>query len=1261
MAEWWTELSVSRDSYVPPIYSEGSTVSTNHAILLGLRERDYDVSDQVYMYGLITTLGVFIFAGLVGCLLCPCLCFGSGTYRVNERKRMPVESESQGRRWKWPTLMVCASVLAAVIAAMAGAIVSDDAISGVATSAHQAANDLREAIDMSESASISLANSQAAHESLLRNVNESCDLAGDRSYTLIRNSGSFFADMGGFLNATGNSSMEILSSDLEKLSDFVSSTAGIRRGTVIPVLIVASFAIVAFAVMGWGHFKLMEQGDLKSTNWWLRYVMWPWGFLVASMTWILAGAAVSFSALTGDFCVNPSENLYNQLDKQDLLLYYSEECSGENQVVEAIQDAEYLAVNQLDDLVPAINEVGESCQAVSEEALGLVGSLYNLWVQIQAHMDLTSCRNLNGQYNNGVTENMCGKLGSGLMLLWVCLVIVSVLLVALLWLWSFTVARKSIQATKGDLEMGEEEVRFQERDPLPLLPTDNNTPELLLAPSPASGLVLTANSPASMVGREGITPSLRAISPFMGWSLTPKRSASFDLGTASMYTLPKSSTDRPRLGSAEVFPASMPVNGGRNEGGNRQFQPEVKRQASEGCMPKGSWRPPTPRISTRIDTDGNAKSVGGLPKHGTGGVAQVGSKNPFAVGSEALPRGKGDCVKDKSGDLEGICSVSSCKGVGSAPTPKGVGSVCSSRDSGTESTSKGILKVSSFEGVERTLSIKGSGSISPSNSVKNDSSVNVKNGIDSDTHKKIDQSLVNTGTPRPNKMAQLPFPGGTPAWVSVDGEGVGGEQGESPPRSCDPEAPLRLSPNRPRDPHKAMRLHPDTIAQAEATSSDDEEIAVVKTGDGSGNACAEVVVTSRKLQQRQHQQLLSSNERPSSLRKRSFRAGGLAAGGSVKHEKGKAGGDLDQTVYSGSTRSGQTRTRSVMGMPKVSRMQGCSDEEDVEQEAPRLKEGTPKEGTPKSSSARTGKDDAGKKKAMTPPPPLPPRLGKRTQSDDQVGATNSLTPRPTSTVRSKSDKSLGAGRAATGTRSSMMDIPEAPIERAPSPPSKQSSPAPLSSPRKIGPSTLKGTGFKSMSYNISNSKAAVGSGGGQKKLERTNRTQTSSSRLMNSRLITKTSVVGPRSPESIDGSVKGSVKGVRGKPALNRSISVSDSKAVPQSGEGRRKLKQSERSQSSTIHTRSLTDSSVGCRRRSPEPIDRHVDEVGGISALNRSVSHSKAAARSGEGRRKLERSDRTQSSSSTTLANTRVRGRRSPEPIDGPIDEIGGMNTSLR
>lgn len=45
---WWDSISVYESDYVPDVFSAGSSVDTNHKLLAGLRENDFDTTDTDY-------------------------------------------------------------------------------------------------------------------------------------------------------------------------------------------------------------------------------------------------------------------------------------------------------------------------------------------------------------------------------------------------------------------------------------------------------------------------------------------------------------------------------------------------------------------------------------------------------------------------------------------------------------------------------------------------------------------------------------------------------------------------------------------------------------------------------------------------------------------------------------------------------------------------------------------------------------------------------------------------------------------------------------------------------------------------------------------------------------------------------------------------------------------------------------------------------------------------------------------------------------
>ena len=46
--DWWDDISVYESDYVPGTFTPGSSVETNHKLLAGMRENDFDTSDSAY-------------------------------------------------------------------------------------------------------------------------------------------------------------------------------------------------------------------------------------------------------------------------------------------------------------------------------------------------------------------------------------------------------------------------------------------------------------------------------------------------------------------------------------------------------------------------------------------------------------------------------------------------------------------------------------------------------------------------------------------------------------------------------------------------------------------------------------------------------------------------------------------------------------------------------------------------------------------------------------------------------------------------------------------------------------------------------------------------------------------------------------------------------------------------------------------------------------------------------------------------------------
>lgn len=47
-SSWWDSIEVYSDDYTPQNYSVSTSVETNHALLKGMRENDFDTSDISY-------------------------------------------------------------------------------------------------------------------------------------------------------------------------------------------------------------------------------------------------------------------------------------------------------------------------------------------------------------------------------------------------------------------------------------------------------------------------------------------------------------------------------------------------------------------------------------------------------------------------------------------------------------------------------------------------------------------------------------------------------------------------------------------------------------------------------------------------------------------------------------------------------------------------------------------------------------------------------------------------------------------------------------------------------------------------------------------------------------------------------------------------------------------------------------------------------------------------------------------------------------
>ncbi|CAM9485388.1 unnamed protein product [Discosporangium mesarthrocarpum] len=458
-AKWWKDLVETEDTYSPATYSEGPSVSINHGIMKGLRHRDYDVDDDMYLYGIITTGAIFVIVGFVGCVITPCLCYGSGRWRkryCRASRKYAQETKEPSTMWKWPVLLVCTVAMASVIAAVYGAIVSDFSLSDIAHSANAAAEDIREVMDIAGEVSSATGSSQDVLSSVLT-ITETCALEGDKSLAVVQSAGSFLEKISGYVLVAKSSGLTNLSANIEKVAWAMNSTTMVRQAMVWPTLALSFLILGASIIATWKHYQAMADGSRRDVDLRLNYLVWPLGLILTTCSWLVAAAALSLSALTGDFCVDPSTNLTEQLSNKELAAYYTGDCTGPNSLVQAMTTAEALAVNAISAFMPALKDVVSSCPAATRDSLALERGLYDLYTKLSAEVYLTSCRNMNSYYDNAVHNNMCGVLGESLIVLWVSLVVLSVLLFVLLWLWSITVARPRTtdKMTLGSDEGGE--------------------------------------------------------------------------------------------------------------------------------------------------------------------------------------------------------------------------------------------------------------------------------------------------------------------------------------------------------------------------------------------------------------------------------------------------------------------------------------------------------------------------------------------------------------------------------------------------------------------------------------------------------------------------------------------------------------------------------------------------------------------------------------------------------------------------------------
>ncbi|CAM9899295.1 unnamed protein product, partial [Ectocarpus fasciculatus] len=432
---WYDSISVFSSDYEPATFTPGASVEANHDLLDGLRENDFDVEDSQYGAGLVTLIIVFLVAGLLACCLLPCLYKCLGTSRQERlRERMKYGEQTH---YKGNILMVLASV--AAIASAAGAVwgleKADSGLTNIEDATQSMATDMLTILGLADDTSAALDEVTVAYEALQESVDD-CDNGAILSALLDGfDVSSLTASVQAEIDDVSEENFGELADDVQAISDAVSDTEGARKGLVWPVLILSLIFTAFFVAVGISTYECVACGHRDCAP--VSCCITPCTIFVAVVIWICAALAVSLSALTGDFCIDPDANANDLITDNadgeiaDLITYYTGDCTSENVAVDAIIAAQEVAVPIIQSVVPTLFQLEDACSELAEPVQAVDNSLQNFWAILADAGELSSCENLNGLYQSAVYDELCKDLPEGLLGFWVSCVFLTVLLLIL--------------------------------------------------------------------------------------------------------------------------------------------------------------------------------------------------------------------------------------------------------------------------------------------------------------------------------------------------------------------------------------------------------------------------------------------------------------------------------------------------------------------------------------------------------------------------------------------------------------------------------------------------------------------------------------------------------------------------------------------------------------------------------------------------------------------------------------------------------------
>ncbi|CAN0314917.1 unnamed protein product [Ectocarpus sp. 6 AP-2014] len=436
---WYDNISVYSSDYEPATFTPGASVEANHDLLDGLRENDFDVEDAQYSAGLATLIIVFLVAGLLACCLIPCLykCLGTSRQeRLRERMQFGKQTHYGGN-----IFMVLASV--AAIASAAGAIWglerADSGLTNIEDATQNMATDMLTILNLADDTSVALDEVTASFEALQESV-DSCDNGAILSSLLDAfDISSLTASVQTEIDGVSEDNFGELADDVQAISDAISDTEGARKGLLWPVLILSLVFTAFFVAISVSTYQCVAFGHRDCAP--ASCCINPCTIFVAVVIWICAALAVSLSALTGDFCIDPDTNANDLItentegDIADLITYYTGDCTSENVAVDAIIAAQEVAVPIIQSVVPTLYQLEEACSDLAEPVQTLDNSLESFWTILEDAGELSSCENLNGLYQSAVYDELCKDLPEGLLGFWVSCAFLTVLLLILVIQW----------------------------------------------------------------------------------------------------------------------------------------------------------------------------------------------------------------------------------------------------------------------------------------------------------------------------------------------------------------------------------------------------------------------------------------------------------------------------------------------------------------------------------------------------------------------------------------------------------------------------------------------------------------------------------------------------------------------------------------------------------------------------------------------------------------------------------------------------------